>query len=259
MFEYIEDKTKQNEFINDTTDINNYLCKIDEKSKIYIDSKIDRLLITLIMINVIYYNHGVGTGGFLMSKDELKYERNKRDENLIDSIDSNDYEYESISKMRNFFDDMVRGKEKNKYNAEVILMIRKSMTIFKKIYLEEVSKSLNENTSLDYDIISRIKKFINSNSFCRPVYFFEKVLYFKLIVNLERRYQEEVYQLFSNVKSNMTKNKKIIKDFTSYSLVDLVFENLEELKNPKLDTLRPFLKIIWNGITNYLNKNMIIE
>tara|TARA_B100001248_G_C27326552_1_gene429316 strand:- start:686 stop:1147 length:462 start_codon:yes stop_codon:yes gene_type:complete len=153
---------------------------------------------------------------------------------------------------------MVQKKE-NKYNAEVILMISKSMTIFRKIYLEEVSNSLNESTSLDYDIISRIKKFINSNSFCRPSYFFEKVLYFKLIVNLERRYRKEVDQLFSNFKSNMTQNKKIIEDFTSYSLVDLVFENLEELDNPNSNTLGPYLKIIRNGITNYLNKNMIIE
>ena len=258
MFGYIEDKTKENEFINDTTDINNYLYKVDEKSKIYIDNEIDRLLITLIMINMIYNNHGVGTGGFMLSEDELKYARNKKDQNLIDSIDSNDSHCESISNMRNFFNYMVQKKE-NKYNAEVILMISKSMTIFRKIYLEEVSNSLNESTSLDYDIISRIKKFINSNSFCRPSYFFEKVLYFKLIVNLERRYRKEVDQLFSNVKSNMTQNKKIIEDFTSYSLVDLVFENLEELNNPNSNTLGPYLKIIRNGIANYLNKNMIIE
>ena len=102
-------------------------------------------------------------------------------------------------------------------------------------------------------------KSINTNSFCKPSHFFEKVLYFKLIVYLESRYQKEVHQLFSNVKSNITQNKKIIKDFTSYSLVDLVFENLEELSNPKIVKVGPYLKIIWNGIINYLNKNMIIE
>ena len=262
MDEYLENKIKEKEFINNTKDIDNYLYKIDEKSKVYIDNNIDRLLITLIMITIIYHNQYVGINGFDMTEDKyienIKEENEKKHKKIAKQSKKEKKEVEKFYNMRNFFNYMIREKG-NKYNAEVILMINKSMNIFRKIYLEEVSNSLNENTNLDYDVISKIGKSINTNSFCKPSHFFEKVLYFKLIVNLESRYQKEVHQLFSNVKSNITHNKKIIKDFTSYSLVDLVFENLEELSNPKIVKVGPYLKIIWNGVINYLNKNMIIE
>ena len=39
----------------------------------------------------------------------------------------------------------------------------------------------------------------------------------------------------------------------------MIEQVIKELDNPNSNTLGPYLKIIRNGITNYLNKNMIIE
>ena len=144
MDEYLENKIKEKEFINYTKDIDNYLYKIDEKSKIYIDNNIDRLLITLIMIIIIYHNHYVGINGFKTTEDEyienIKKENEKKHKKIAMQSKK---EVEKLYNMRNFFNYMVREKE-NKYNTEVIRMINKSMIIFRKIYLEEVSNSLNE-------------------------------------------------------------------------------------------------------------------